>query len=74
MHVKKLAVRLSWEGETHKPWRFPLRFASLGEEPFSLRAVFGCDYVIHQGITIKGRGGGVSRGWKVIVVLLMIIV
>lgn len=61
MYVKKLAVQFSWEGETHKknpPWRFPLRFASLGEEPFSLRAAFGCDYVIHQGITIKGRGAG----------------
>lgn len=59
--LKKLAVQLIWEGETHKktpPRRFPLRLASLGEEPFSLRAVFWCDYVIHQGITIKGRGAG----------------
>lgn len=41
MHVKKLAVLLSWEGKTNKknpPWQFPLIFASLGEEPFLVAA------------------------------------
>ena len=36
---------------------------SPGEEPFSLRPVFGCDYVIHQGITIKRSGGKGVEGF-----------
>lgn len=37
--------------------------ASLAEETFSFAgAVFGCDYVIHQGITIKKKGSGRGVG------------
>lgn len=41
--------------------RLHLELLLLERVPFSLQAEFRCDYVIHQGITIKGEGEGVEE-------------
>lgn len=56
-----LKKNFNWVGRRGRPIKkyggFHSDLLPLESSPFSLRAVFGCDYVIHQGITIKEGGG-----------------